>query len=224
MKKLILLSAIAAGAMFTTKANAQIGVSLGLHFGGGRGPVGHVVVATPPPVYTAPVIYNDYNDDDYYYLPDVDAYYDVTGNVYFYNDGSRWVSAAYLPGYRDYNWRTARRFEIRANRPYLNHSYYSARYNVNRGGWNNEPRRYDARPDYRRNDNFGRDNHYNGRPDNHFDRGHGNNMPHQGNRPQGGGFSQPAQGGHGRGGNNGGGEQHFTGNRSQGGPHRMARS
>jgi hypothetical protein len=244
MRKLILLSAIAAGAMFSTKANAQIGVSLGVHFGGGYAPSGHVVVTSPPPVvYTEPVVYDDYADDNYYYLPDVDAYYDVTGNVYYYNDGRRWVSAAYLPGHRDYNWRTARRYEIRANRPYLNHSYYSSRFNTNRGSWNNDARRYNERPEMRRNDRFDNrgNNNYN-RPQGGFNRG--NNYPQQQynrpqggfsqpqsqpqNRPQGGGFNQPQQntqpsrGGNGRG--NDGGEQRFSGNNSQGGMHRFARS
>ncbi|MEO8887501.1 MAG: hypothetical protein ABI367_15665 [Mucilaginibacter sp.] len=238
MKKLIILSAIAAGAMFSTQANAQIGVSLGLHFGNGYGPIGHVVIASQP-VYTEPAVY----DDDYYYLPDVGAYYSVNERVYYYNNGGRWMSAAYLPGYRDYDWRTANRYEIRASRPYLNNSYYSERFDRDRSGWNNEPRRFD-RPDRRRDDHFdnhndrgrGQEQHFDNRGDNNFnrpqggfDRGNNNPRTQQDNRPQGGGFSQPQQnaqpsrGGNGRG-NNGGGGQHFTDNQFQGSAHRIARS
>jgi hypothetical protein len=99
MKKLLLISAIAISGMFYNTANAQIRLHVGVRLGG------PVVVPAPEPVaYQEPVAYND---DDYYYLPDVDAYYNVGQQCYYYNDGGNWVSAAYLPGaYRDYEWRS----------------------------------------------------------------------------------------------------------------------
>lgn len=129
MKRIALISAIAiSGLLFNNKADAQIRIRLGLNF------------APRPVVYAAPVrvVANaDYcepanydGDEDYYYLPEVDAYYSIPEQCYYYNDGSEWVSAAYLPGaYRDYDWRNAQRYEVRAPRPFMHDDYYRSRYN-----------------------------------------------------------------------------------------------
>ena len=78
--------------------------------------------------YQEPVY--DNSNDDYYYLPDVNAYYSVGQQSYYYNDGDNWVSAAYLPGdFADYNWRYAPHYEVRANRPYLHNDFYREHYN-----------------------------------------------------------------------------------------------
>lgn len=129
MKKLIIVSAVALSGLFFNTANAQINV----HFGIGFQPARVVYHSEPVVVEQSPVyeesnqVYND--DDDYYYLPDVGAYYDVTAGSYYYNDGARWVSAAYLPGeYRDYDWRNARHFEIRGRRPFLRDDFYRNHY------------------------------------------------------------------------------------------------
>ena len=147
MKKLAILSAIAAGSLFISKANAQVSIQFGINI-----PAHRVYVpAPPPPVVEEEPVYDDNvnvsDDDDYYYLPEVEAYYNVGAGCYYYNDGSRWVSCAYLPGaYRDYNWRTAVRYEVRAPRPYLRHDFYRQRwggYMGDRGNWGH---RFDRRP------------------------------------------------------------------------------
>ncbi|MGZ3945350.1 MAG: hypothetical protein ACXVJB_10425, partial [Mucilaginibacter sp.] len=139
MKKLILISAIALSGMFYNSASAQIRVHLGVNFSTPRVYIpARVVVATPAPVaYNEPATY--YGNDDYYYLPDVDAYYNVNDQCYFYNTGGAWVSAAYLPGaYRDYDWRSVRHYEVRASRPYLHNDFYRTRFNgvAFNGQWN----------------------------------------------------------------------------------------
>jgi len=123
MKKLMILSAIAVSGLMAQSANAQIGIHINLHLGGA-------------PVYVAPAPV--YDDDDYYYLPDVEAYYSVRQNCYYYNDGYNWVSAAYLPGaYRDYDWHYARRIEVREARPFMHDDVYRARYGgVEHRNWN----------------------------------------------------------------------------------------
>jgi hypothetical protein len=152
MKKLAIILAVGAAGLLNVKpANAQIRLGLNLHFGN----VGaHVVVA--PPVQD--VNYSNYdNDDDFYYLPDVEAYYDVAQQCYYYNDGDQWMHAAYLPGRRDYDWRNARRFEVRARRPYMNHDQYRTRFGgfdqrggnfenryANRGGFDNRGQQYNT--------------------------------------------------------------------------------
>jgi len=134
MKKITLISALALGSLFYSTAKAQIRLSLGVHLPGVR-------IAAQAPVYT------NYNAaDDYYYLPDVDAYYSVAGQCYYYNDGGSWVSAAYLPGeYRDYDWRNARHYEVREHNPYLNGDFYREKYRGNTGNW----ARYDNHVDNR---------------------------------------------------------------------------
>jgi hypothetical protein len=185
MKKLILISAIALSGVFYNSASAQIRVHLGVNFGTPEVYVpSRVVVATPAPVeYNEPASYD--GDDDYYYLPDVDAYYNVNDQCYFYNNGGAWVSAAYLPGaYRDYDWRSVRHYEVRASRPYLRNDFYRARFNgaVFNGQWNRGYDRYNHRGyvnSYRDNDQrFRNDNRrfYEGnrgrfnRSDEHFSR------------------------------------------------------
>jgi hypothetical protein len=124
MKKIILISAIVMSGIYYNTANAQIRVHFGFHFG--AHPV--YVQQQAPIEYVEPVNYD--GDEDYYYLPEVDAYYSVPEECYYYNDGGQWITAAYLPGaYRDYDWRSARRFEVRAPRPFIHDDYYRERYN-----------------------------------------------------------------------------------------------
>jgi hypothetical protein len=143
MKKLAILSAIALSGLFYNAANAQVRLRVGIHFGSRPvyAPARVVVTEQTPVEYNEP--FNDEGDEDYYYLPDVDAYYSVNDECYYYNDGGRWVNAAYLPGaYRDFDWRYARRYEVRAPRPYLRAEYYRNHYNgvAFNGRWNE--RRY----------------------------------------------------------------------------------
>ncbi|NNU34610.1 hypothetical protein HK413_11920 [Mucilaginibacter sp. S1162] len=87
MKKVALISAIALSGLFYSNANAQL-LQIGLHLGGGR-PVVEALV-TP----SVAVSYS--NADQYYYMPEVDAYYSPYERVYYYNEGGRWVSNAYF--------------------------------------------------------------------------------------------------------------------------------
>ncbi|MDF2433804.1 MAG: hypothetical protein JWP44_3435 [Mucilaginibacter sp.] len=169
MKKLILLSAIAMSGLIYSTANAQVGLHVGFNFGPAR------VVQVP--------VYDD-DEDDYYYLPDVDAYYSVNEECYYYYNGYRWVPAAYLPGaFRYYDWRNADRYEVRAPRPYLHDDVYRSRYH--------------GRPvtEWTRNEY---ENHYNngyvnrGREDQHFDRRAEGYNQHFDNHEQ-RSFDRPAQ-------------------------------
>ena len=198
MKKIYLLSAVVLAGLFANKAQAQISIHIGLNI-----PARHVYVPAPQPE----VIYNDDFDDsdDYYYLPEVEAYYSIPLQCYFYNDGGRWIRAQYLPGaYRNYDWRTARRFEVRGRRPYMNHDVYRGRWggNPNRGDWNR-----------RNNDYANRGNNNNGAWGRDNNRGGGYGQPQRNN---GNSYGQPDrnQGG-GRG--NWGGGQPSQPNRNQGG-------
>lgn len=128
MKKLIIMSALVMGGLGVKTADAQIGIRINLHLGGQP-----VYAPAPPPVINEPVY------DDYYYLPEVEAYYSVNEHCYYYNDGASWISAAYLPGrYHDFDWRSARRYEVRTSRPYLRHDVYRGKF----GGYVNREQFY----------------------------------------------------------------------------------
>jgi hypothetical protein len=59
----------------------------------------NVNVGTPPPWGPA-----GYASVNYYYLPDVEAFYDVPSSMFIYNTGGVWVHRAYLPSrYRNYD-------------------------------------------------------------------------------------------------------------------------
>ncbi|NNU34565.1 hypothetical protein HK413_11550 [Mucilaginibacter sp. S1162] len=159
MKKVALISAIALSGLFYSNANAQL-LQIGLHLGGGR-PVVEAALVTP----SVAVSYS--NADQYYYMPEVDAYYSPYERVYYYNEGGRWVSNAYLPGeYRNYDWRTARRYEVRAHRPYLNADVYREKYRGYARDWNRRDDRFDNRRDERfDNRNDRRDDRFDNRND-----------------------------------------------------------
>ena len=190
MKKLLVLSAIAFGGLLVNTADAQIRVGANLGFD------------AQPVSYNQPGAQAYADGDDYYYLPDLGVYYDVTDQCYFYFDGSEWISSAYLPGqYANYDWRNARRFEVRAFRPYMHDDFYRGRYNGNRfenwdrnnyrndGGYAN--RDGDRRFDRDRNDQRGQ---YNRANDQRFDADHGNyNRPQQQYRDNGGRFENRGQ-------------------------------
>jgi hypothetical protein len=205
MKKLIILSTIAIGGLFYNTASAQIR----FHFG---------INLLPQRVYVrpAPVEYDnddqvDYDaSDDYYYLPDVGAYYNVSEQCYYYYDGDNWTSAAYLPGYQYYDWSDARRFEVRAPHPYLRDEVYRERFHGQEGNWEHNA------------DHFRRDEHnYNayGGYDHHFDnRGQGRNDHHFDNRGgDGQRFDNRGRGGYGQQDNiNNRGGQQYDQNRGRG--------
>jgi hypothetical protein len=235
MKKLFIISAIAISGLIYNTASAQISIHVGFGFHPRRvvyAPAPAPVVVTPQPQVCGPVngqpVYSDSNDD-YYYLPDVGAYYDVNDQCYYYNDGGAWISAAYLPGaYRNYDWRSATRYEIRAARPYLRDDFYRSRYNGRPSmEWASNDRRFDngyANRDFHGYDQRFDNRNYN-RNDQRFDnRSDNRNDQRFDNRDQ-SGYNQPSNKNNNRGGEARGGNERFSQNRSQGGVvgYRMAR-
>jgi hypothetical protein len=205
MKKLIILSAIAISGLIYNTADAQIGIHFGFRINTPMVYIPTHIVVEQTPVYEQPVSANYDSNDDYYYLPDVDAYYSVNEQCYYYYDGGNWISAAYLPGeYHDYDWRSARRFEVRSPRPYLHDDVYRSKYNGHEiAEWahnNNEHfDRNNANQGYRSNEQ-----HFDNREQNSYNQ-------HADNRGQ-GGFNHPTQPNRNQEGNN----QHFD-NRGQSG-------
>ena len=130
-----------------------------------------------------------YSEVDYYYLPDVEAYYDIRATQFIYSNGGRWTRSRYLPGqYRNYD--LYRGYKVALNdyhgsRPYMNYRTdrvkyyrgYQGRPQRNIGYRNNDRREYENRGKY---GNERRDNReYEEREDHGNERrgngGHGNN-------------------------------------------------
>lgn len=90
-------------AVSTPKANAQVSVSVGIW--------------TPPPEYASV---------NYYYLPDVEAYYYVPTHQYVYMDGPNWVWRASLPPrYASYSIATG--YKVAVDRPHPYRYFYHDR-------------------------------------------------------------------------------------------------
>ncbi|MDN3550560.1 hypothetical protein [Mucilaginibacter aquaedulcis] len=117
MKKLILSAAILLGCFTVKTATAQVSVSLGVNIGSqpAWGPVG-------------------YDYANYYYMPDIDTYYDVPTHQYVYFENNVWVHRGYLPvRYRHYNLYNGYKVVINDRNPWLRHDVYRARYVGYRG-------------------------------------------------------------------------------------------
>lgn len=92
----------------------------------------------PPPMW-GPVGYTDVR---YYYLPDVEAYYDIQTSMFIYYGGGVWVHRAYLPSrYRDYDLYSGYKVvmtDYRGDAPYANFHHHKAQY---ARGYRGEPQR-----------------------------------------------------------------------------------
>jgi hypothetical protein len=209
MKKLILSAVLLLSCFAIKTASAQVSVSLGVNIGSqpAWGPVG-------------------YDYANYYYMPDIDTYYDVPTHQYVYFDNNIWVHRAYLPvRYRNYNLYNGYKVVINDRNPWLRHGYYRDHYAGYRGRHdqviirNSRDAHYANywRGNYARRSAYARP-HYNGGNRGNWGggRGHGNGNwgggNHGGGRPGGDhgnhGGGRPGGnhgGGHGQGGNHGGG-------------------
>jgi hypothetical protein len=97
-----------------------------------------------------------YNDVRYYYLPDVEAYYDVHTSMFIYISGNQWVHRSYLPSrYRNYDLYHGYKVvmnDYRGNSPYTHFREHRMKYNK---GYRGAEQR-----------NVGERNNNNGRPQN----------------------------------------------------------
>ena len=166
--KALKLVALGIVLFFASAAQAQVSVHLNLGTAPAWGPAG-------------------YSDVQYYYLPDVEAYYDVNSSMFIYYEGRSWVRRSYLPSrYRNYDLYGGYKVVMNGyhgNTPYYNHREYRAKYA--RGYRGQVQRTIGERPgrgnnvrEYRNNNpvNRGRGtviNRNDRRGDNSFDR-HGN--------------------------------------------------
>jgi uncharacterized membrane protein YgcG len=164
------LKLIAAGVILlvTSSIHAQVSVNVNIGTPPAWGPSG-------------------YSNVDYYYLPDVEAYYDIRATQFIYFNGGRWIRSRYLPGqYRNYDLYNGYKVvlnDYHGSRPYSNFKNHKVKYYK---GYHGAPQRAIGRGN---SNNKGYKNNGN----------NGNNGNHGGNGNQGGG-----NGGHEKGNGNGG--------------------
>ena len=111
MKRIAAALLIVTGcALSAMHASAQVSISVNIGSQPMWGPVG-------------------YERADYYYLPDVEAYYYVPRKQFIYLNGGRWVFAANLPGrYRGYDLYSGYKVVINQPRPYDHFYDHRSRY------------------------------------------------------------------------------------------------
>lgn len=122
MKKYFLLfTCIALSFLFQTAA-AQVQANIQVNIGAQPvwGPVG-------------------YDRADYYYLPDIDVYYNVSRRKYVYLQEGHWVFSAQLPlKYQDYDMDRAYKVVINDPAPYRHNTQYRADYAKYKGNHSQE--------------------------------------------------------------------------------------
>jgi hypothetical protein len=160
MKKIVLLASLALGLFTSLKSEAQVRIN--------------VQIGAPVMQQT----WYDY-DDDYYYMPQQDVYYNVRRRVYVYPEGGTWVYAPALPGrYGNCSYSSVPYYRIHDRSPFNRADYYRRQYPSaygNRGGYNN------AGNNYYRHDNGrhrGWDNNGRGRDRNDYRNNGGYNNYH----------------------------------------------
>jgi hypothetical protein len=151
MKKVILAVAIMFSCLLYKSADAQISFSLNIGSQPEWGPVG-------------------YDHASYYYMPDIDSYYDVSNHQYVYYNNRTWTRSATLPAkYANYNVYTGYKAVVNERNPWERNNVYKAKYAQYKGRRDQKVIR-DSRDNRYKNHWKGN----NGRPGNNNDHGRGN--------------------------------------------------
>jgi hypothetical protein len=75
-----------------------------------------------------------YDHVDYYYMPDIDSYYDVPAHQYVYQERGRWVRGNSLPPrYHDYDVYKGYKVVVNDRYPYRHAETYRTKYATDKG-------------------------------------------------------------------------------------------
>ena len=122
MKKILLLSGFILGSILFQEASAQLRISIRANIG-------------PQPVWGP----SGYDRAEYYYLPEIDVFYNVSRRQYVYEQRGRWVFSASLPRqYRNYDLYSGYKVVVNDNRPYRNAGMYRTKYATYKNNHNQE--------------------------------------------------------------------------------------
>jgi hypothetical protein len=116
MKKLFLFIVLVTIGLTSQIESASAQISLRINIGSQPlwGPAGHDYV-------------------EYYYLPEIEAYYYVPNRQYIFIENGRWVTRRYLPmRYRGFDLYDALKYVINESKPYYRHEYYKSKYSSNK--------------------------------------------------------------------------------------------
>jgi hypothetical protein len=174
MKKFIIAAAIlVSGLAFNKTAEAQINLNVNIGSQPDWGPVG-------------------YDRADYYYMPDIDTYYDVPAHQYVYLNNNSWVRTNNLPSrYSNYNVYNGYKVVINDRNPWERNDTYRTRYANYKGRHDQVIIKNSKDVKYKKHyksskrtvvvhkSNNGRGNGNNGY-NGHGNNGHGNNGHHKG--------------------------------------------
>ena len=107
----LLLFAVA-GALLAVTADAQLRITMNMN-------------VDRQPVWGP----TGYDHVEFYYLPDIEAYYNVPQRRFYYPDHGRWLSGTTLPSeYRGFDLYTAYKVVVNEPTPYRNHATYKKQY------------------------------------------------------------------------------------------------
>lgn len=134
----------------------------------------NVNIGTPP--VWGPV---GYTNMEYYYLPDIQSYYDVRASQFIYFGGGTWVRSSRLPRqYRNYDLYSGYKVvlnDYHGRTPYVYYDRHRTKYYKGYHGAPQRPfkPRNDHHDNHRHHDNHGHDKHYG-----HHDKRHGRKNGH----------------------------------------------
>jgi hypothetical protein len=75
-----------------------------------------------------------YDHVEYYYLPDIEAYYNVPLRRFYFNEGGRWIWRSQLPDrYRDYDFNNSYKVVVNEKEPFRHHATYRDQYSSYKG-------------------------------------------------------------------------------------------
>jgi hypothetical protein len=152
MKKLLLTTMVIVAILFNNETKAQVRIGVNVNIG-------------TRPSWGVPGNYAG----DYYYMPEIDMYYDIPRRQFIYLQGNNWVFASDLPyAYRGYDLNRGYKVVINEPRPYLRNNVYRNRYSNYYDNYHRQRVAVQRPGSYNRFDNNDRNN--NGRND-RFDRG-----------------------------------------------------
>ena len=81
---------------------------------------------------------NDYVEN--YYLPDIEAYYNVPQRRFYYNEKGRWMSRSSLPTrYRDYDLYNSYKVVVNDKSPWNKHDTYKEKFSSYKGRHDQQP-------------------------------------------------------------------------------------
>jgi hypothetical protein len=170
MKKLLLTTMVVTGALlFTSESKAQVRIGVNVNIG-------------TRPSWGLP----GNHAGDYYYMPEIDTYYDIPHRQFIYLQGNNWVFASELPNwYRGYDLNRGYKVMVNEPRPYLRGNVYRSRYSNYYDNYHRKNVIVRGRDNDRNNN--GRDDRFDKRFDNddRFEKSRGNDRDDRGRNSRG---------------------------------------